>query len=422
MVVAGGFWPVIVALTPASDRPWISGTADNSIWSLILGYNGLGRLTGQAGGPGGNAMGGLGRVRRRRLRRRDRLAAPARPEHGRPGRLVPRLRARRRASPCSRRRRLRRADARTGWLIAVGGAFLTTAVAFSFAQGIFHPYYVSLLAPFTAALVGAGAAQLAEGGTASPASLAPLAVARRRAAPRSRSSATTPARSPGCRTRCSPPASPRSPRWRSCPQRAIALGAPRRRAADRPRRLVGADARPRHERHVPGRRPADRGHGRARPAGPAAAGGRSPRRAAAAAGGGMFGGDTAALTEALAYTRAHGGGTIAVSSQSGAGTQVIDGAEVAAIGGFSGNESEVTAQLARRRRARRQDPLGPDLRRRPRRHQRRPHRQPLRDGRRRRTPAIRWIRSAGCTTARVRKLPWPRRPPDGPVGTLTIRV
>ena len=51
MVVAGGFWPVIVALTPASERPWISGTADNSIWSLILGYNGLGRLTGQAGGP-----------------------------------------------------------------------------------------------------------------------------------------------------------------------------------------------------------------------------------------------------------------------------------------------------------------------------------------------------------------------------------
>ena len=58
----------------------------------------------------------------------------------------------------------------------------------------------------------------------------------------------------------------------------------------------------------------------------------------------MFGGNSAALTEALAYTRAHGGGTIAVASQSGAGTQVIDGAEVAAIGGFSGNESEVSAQ------------------------------------------------------------------------------
>ena len=30
MVAAGVFWPVIVALTPASDRPWISGTSDNS--------------------------------------------------------------------------------------------------------------------------------------------------------------------------------------------------------------------------------------------------------------------------------------------------------------------------------------------------------------------------------------------------------
>ena len=58
----------------------------------------------------------------------------------------------------------------------------------------------------------------------------------------------------------------------------------------------------------------------------------------------MFGGDSSALGEALAYTRANGGGTIAVSSQSGAGTQVIDGAEVAAIGGFSGNESQVSVQ------------------------------------------------------------------------------
>ena len=44
--------------------------------------------------------------------------------------------------------RLRRSDPRTGWLLAVGGAFLTTAVLFSAASGIFHPYYVSLLAPF----------------------------------------------------------------------------------------------------------------------------------------------------------------------------------------------------------------------------------------------------------------------------------
>ena len=52
--------------------------------------------------------------------------------------------------------RLRRSDPRTGWLIAVGGAFLVSAVVFSYASGIFHPYYVSFLAPFTAMLIGAG--------------------------------------------------------------------------------------------------------------------------------------------------------------------------------------------------------------------------------------------------------------------------
>ena len=43
--------------------------------------------------------------------------------------------------------RLRRRDARTGWLIVVGGALLCSGFVFSFAQGIFHPYYVAFLAP-----------------------------------------------------------------------------------------------------------------------------------------------------------------------------------------------------------------------------------------------------------------------------------
>ena len=178
MIVAGGFWPVIVALTPASDRPWISGTADNSIWSLILGYNGLGRLTGQAGGPGGNAAGGAGGPGGGPgggvfggdtgwLRLLDESMG------GQAGWLLGFAIVSGVAVLAASR--LRRTDARTGWLIAVGGAFATTAVAFSFAQGIFHPYYVSLLAPFTAALVGAGAAQLSEGGTIARV-LGPLAV------------------------------------------------------------------------------------------------------------------------------------------------------------------------------------------------------------------------------------------------------
>ena len=63
MVAIGGAWPLLMALTPAADRPWVSGTSDNSILSLIFGYNGLGRLSGQAGGPqafGGGAGGGGG--------------------------------------------------------------------------------------------------------------------------------------------------------------------------------------------------------------------------------------------------------------------------------------------------------------------------------------------------------------------------
>jgi hypothetical protein len=59
------------------------------------------------------------------------------------------------------------------------------------------------------------------------------------------------------------------------------------------------------------------------------------------AGGGMFGGQD--LTEVLTYVESHGGGTIAVESQSDAAGAIIEsGAEVAGIGGFSGKESSVS--------------------------------------------------------------------------------
>ena len=58
MVLVGGAWPLLVELTPAADRPWISGTSDNRILSLISEYNGVGRIDGQTGGPGGAGGGG----------------------------------------------------------------------------------------------------------------------------------------------------------------------------------------------------------------------------------------------------------------------------------------------------------------------------------------------------------------------------
>src|SRR3954451_9911474 len=177
MAAVGLAWPVLMWLTPAADRPWIAGTSDNSIWSLILGYNGLGRLFRQSGGPGGG-IGGPGGPG----------GGPGGLFGGQPGALrllnetlggqggwflgfALAAGALVLAGP-----RRRRSDARTGWLIAVGGSFLVTAVAFSKAQGIFHPYYVSALAPFTAALVGAGVGQVVRGGNAARI-VAPIAIA-----------------------------------------------------------------------------------------------------------------------------------------------------------------------------------------------------------------------------------------------------
>src|SRR4051794_627618 len=180
MTVVAMAWPLLFLLTPAADRPWVSGTSDNSILNLILGYNGLGRLGGQAGGPqafagGGAAGGGFGggggasvfggATGPLRL-----LGASL---GGQAGWLIGFAVVGGVAILVGSR--LRRDDARTGWLIAVGGAFATTAVAFSYAKGIFHPYYVSLLAPFTAALVGAGFGQLRAGDRAARI-LGPLAV------------------------------------------------------------------------------------------------------------------------------------------------------------------------------------------------------------------------------------------------------
>jgi len=57
----------------------------------------------------------------------------------------------------------------------------------------------------------------------------------------------------------------------------------------------------------------------------------------------MFGGDTSTLTAAIAYANQNGGGAIAVASQSGAASSLItSGADVVAIGGFSGRESQVS--------------------------------------------------------------------------------
>lgn len=56
-------WALAVDLTPASARPYVGSSSDNSEMTLILGYNGVNRLIGMArGGMGGGRSGEAGRM------------------------------------------------------------------------------------------------------------------------------------------------------------------------------------------------------------------------------------------------------------------------------------------------------------------------------------------------------------------------
>jgi 4-amino-4-deoxy-L-arabinose transferase-like glycosyltransferase len=391
MAVVGLAWPVLVWLTPASSRPWISGTSDNSIWSLILNYNGAGRLDGQAGGPGGNAGGpggggggGMGSVfggDTGLTRLVDSSLG------GQAGWLIGMAIAGGLAIVVLSR--LKRTDPRTGWIIAAGGAFLTSAVVFSYAKGIFHPYYVSMLAPFTAVLVGGAAGEvlrrdlsarivapivIAGGliteiavihrGASDVDGLIPVAVVAgvvgavvlmAKVPPLVRGGALAVALG----ALLLAPASWAKDTLDHATSATFPAGGPSsqggfgggggglRGGFGGPGGAGGGQ---------PGGAPPQLGggtgtaNGQVAPPAGFSTGGNSSNNSAGAGGfggggggGGMFGGNTN-LTEALTYAKARGGGTIGVSSQQGAADAIIQsGAKVAGLGGFSGRESEVTA-------------------------------------------------------------------------------
>jgi 4-amino-4-deoxy-L-arabinose transferase-like glycosyltransferase len=343
MVVVGGAWPLLMLLTPASDRPWISGTADNNIMNLIFGYNGLGRISGQAGGPGGGPGGGLGGTVFGGPAGALRLLGSS--LGGQAGWLVGIAVVG--GLGLVAVTRLRRSDRRTGWVIATGGAFATCAVAFSFASGIFHPYYVSLLAPFIAALVGATAGLALDGGLRARI-VGPLAVVGGVAA-----ELVVLHNNPGQLTWLPPMlgafgglaavalfVAPTRAFRRAALAGALSLLmiAPASWAVQ----TLGHPANGTFPAGGPSVMGGPGGFGGGPGGGPAGIlgrGGGGPQ-------GGMpggFGGDGQALSSVLAYTRAHGGGTVAISSQRGASAEIIrSGADVAGIGGFSGRESEVS--------------------------------------------------------------------------------
>jgi 4-amino-4-deoxy-L-arabinose transferase-like glycosyltransferase len=243
--------------------------------------------------------------------------------------------------------RLRRTDARSGWVIATGGAFLTVAVVFSFAQGIFHPYYVSLLAPFAAALVGAGAAELARGSLLARIA-APLAVAAGVAVELSvmHTQDTMSWLAPllgagGVAAAIALAAAVAEQRraWVVGGALALLAIAPATWAVQTLGHATSGTFPMGGPTTTAGFGPGGGGPGGGMPGGMGA----PPQMGAP--GGGMFGGAGSSLTEAIAYVQQHGGGTLGVSSQSSAAAAVLaqnDGVSVAGLGGFSGNESEVS--------------------------------------------------------------------------------
>ncbi|ONH25774.1 glycosyltransferase family 39 protein [Pseudofrankia asymbiotica] len=62
VIVGAGWWVLATVLWPASSRPFIGGSGNNSVLGLAFGYNGLGRIFGGDGngGGGGGGRGGPG--------------------------------------------------------------------------------------------------------------------------------------------------------------------------------------------------------------------------------------------------------------------------------------------------------------------------------------------------------------------------
>ncbi|MEV7281922.1 glycosyltransferase family 39 protein [Streptomyces sp. NPDC093111] len=187
MLVSAGWWVALVELWPASSRPYVGGSQNNSFLELTFGYNGLGRLNGDEVGSVG---GGGARGRGTGLELPAGLELPVRGGRGGGGWgetglgrmfneqvggqiswLLPAALLLLVAGLVVTWRASRTDTARAAFLVWGGSLLLTTGV-FSFMAGIFHEYYTVAMAPYLAALIGMGAAVLWEERTRFPASAA----------------------------------------------------------------------------------------------------------------------------------------------------------------------------------------------------------------------------------------------------------
>ncbi|MDH6219252.1 glycosyltransferase family 39 protein [Streptomyces pseudovenezuelae] len=172
IVASAGWWVALVELWPADSRPYVGGSTNNSFLDLTLGYNGLGRITGDeskggpsggssvpsgvpgggsvpgGGGAGGGGAGGHGGEGG--ITRMFDSALGGQISWLLPAALILLVTA------LVITRRAARTDLHRAGVLAWGGALVCTAVTFSLMSGIFHEYYTVALAPYVAALVAMG--------------------------------------------------------------------------------------------------------------------------------------------------------------------------------------------------------------------------------------------------------------------------
>ncbi|MFJ7900419.1 glycosyltransferase family 39 protein [Streptomyces sp. NPDC096198] len=153
MVVSGGWWVAVVQLWPASSRPYIGGSQNNSFLELTFGYNGFGRINGDEtgsvgggmrGGPGGGQWGSTGWSRMFGDEVGSQISWLL------PAALILLV------AGLVLSRKGGRADLTRSSFLVWGGSLLMTAGVFSYMAGIFHQYYTVALSPYLAALVGMG--------------------------------------------------------------------------------------------------------------------------------------------------------------------------------------------------------------------------------------------------------------------------
>nr|WP_252189945.1 MULTISPECIES: glycosyltransferase family 39 protein [unclassified Rhodococcus (in: high G+C Gram-positive bacteria)] len=183
LVVSSGWYVLLTVLWPASSRPYLAGSTDNSFMNLVLGYNGFARVLGrnhQGGGQGPGPGPGASPFRTGEVPNAG-GAMTGQSAHGGFGGFggqvqgLPRLFTGEfgfeicwllpaallaTALVVASRWRTPRTDLVRAGVIVFGGWTIVDGLVLSYMQGTIHPYYTLSIAPAIAGAFAVGAGEM----------------------------------------------------------------------------------------------------------------------------------------------------------------------------------------------------------------------------------------------------------------------